>query len=75
MVKNFFLLEYARLIADFPDQVDIKEEQIDDNFYELTIFANKSDAGKLIGDAVIIILLRLLSSDVRQKILFLIELR
>ncbi|WP_033916843.1 KH domain-containing protein [Campylobacter sputorum] len=48
MVKNF-LLQYSRLIAEFPDQVDIKEEQIDDNFCELTIFAKKSDAGKLIG--------------------------
>lgn len=48
MVKNF-LLQYAKLIAEFPEQVDIKEEQIDNNFCELTIFANKTDTGKLIG--------------------------
>lgn len=48
MVENF-LLEYARLIADFPDKVKIEKVDLGDNFVELIVYADKVDTGKLIG--------------------------
>lgn len=44
-----FLLEYAKLVASRPDELDIQEEFIDENFSQITIKAQKSDAGRLIG--------------------------
>ena len=48
MVENF-LKEYARLISDYPEQIEIQKVELDKNFFELIIFANKLDTGKLIG--------------------------
>ncbi|CAD7288602.1 hypothetical protein LMG7974_01074 [Campylobacter majalis] len=48
MVENF-LLEYAKLIADFPDKVSVKRIELDENFAEVVITADKIDTGKLIG--------------------------
>ncbi|MGP1484978.1 MAG: KH domain-containing protein [Campylobacter sp.] len=48
MVENF-LLEYARLIADFPQKVSIEKVDLGDDFIELIVYADKVDTGKLIG--------------------------
>lgn len=48
MVENF-LLEYAKLIADFPDKVSVQRIELDENFAEVVITADKIDTGKLIG--------------------------
>lgn len=48
MVENF-LLEYAKLIADFPDKVKIEKVELGDNFIEIIVYADKVDTGKLIG--------------------------
>lgn len=48
MVENF-LLEYAKLIADFPDKVKLERVELGENFAELIIYADKVDTGKLIG--------------------------
>jgi predicted RNA-binding protein YlqC (UPF0109 family) len=44
-----FILEFAKLIADYPDKIRIDREDVDDKFSELTVWANKGDTGKLIG--------------------------
>ena len=48
MVENF-LYEYAKLIADFPDQVTSERQELGENFVEIIISADKVDTGKLIG--------------------------
>ena len=48
MVENF-LLEYAKLIADFPEKVKLERVELGENFAELIIYADKVDTGKLIG--------------------------
>ena len=48
MVENF-LYEYAKLIADFPEKVTIKRQELGENFVEIIISADKVDTGKLIG--------------------------
>ncbi len=48
MVENF-ILEFAKLIADYPNEIEIERKDIDDSFSEIVIKANKSDTGKLIG--------------------------
>lgn len=48
MVEEF-LKEYAKLIADFPDEVYTTRLNLGENFDEIIIYANKADTGKLIG--------------------------
>ena len=48
MVEKF-ILEFAKLIAEYPDEVEVKRVDIDDTFSEIEVLANKSDTGKLIG--------------------------
>ncbi|ARJ56477.1 KH domain-containing protein [Campylobacter cuniculorum] len=48
MIENF-LKEYAKLIVEYPDKIHIQRVDLDENFVELIIFADKIDAGKLIG--------------------------
>ncbi|AXP08706.1 KH domain-containing protein [Campylobacter hepaticus] len=48
MVENF-LKEYAKLIADYPEQIDIQKLELSENFFEIILFAHKVDTGKLIG--------------------------
>ncbi len=38
-----------KLIASNPDSITVSENQIDDTFVEVTISADTSDVGKLIG--------------------------
>ena len=44
-----FISEYAKLVIDDHSVLEITENEIDDSFTEIVIYANKSDAGKLIG--------------------------
>ncbi len=48
MVEQF-LIEYAKLIADFPDKITTQKLELDDNFIEIILYADKLDTGKLIG--------------------------
>jgi predicted RNA-binding protein YlqC (UPF0109 family) len=44
-----FILEFAKLIADYPGEIEITRRDVDKSFSEIEIRANKSDTGKLIG--------------------------
>ncbi len=44
-----FILEFAKLIADHPEEITITRNDVDDTFSEIVVKANKSDTGKLIG--------------------------
>jgi len=46
---NEFLLSYTRLLAEHPEDISIEIEKVNDEFDEITIFANSKDIGKLIG--------------------------
>ena len=48
MVEDF-ILEFAKLISDYPEEIEIDRKDIDDSFSEILIIANKQDTGKLIG--------------------------
>jgi len=44
-----FILEFARLLADHPEEIEVKRVDVDDTFSQIEVKANKSDTGKLIG--------------------------
>lgn len=44
-----FITEYAKLIASEPETIKIERIDKGSDFSEITIYASKSDAGKLIG--------------------------
>ncbi|WP_122894072.1 KH domain-containing protein [Arcobacter peruensis] len=44
-----FIENYAKLIVSVPEDVRVTIESIDDTFAEITVEANSSDIGKLIG--------------------------
>jgi len=44
-----FILEFAKLVSDYPDEIQISRNDVDETFSEIEIKANKSDTGKLIG--------------------------
>jgi len=46
---NDFVSTYAKMIVSHPEEIEVSSEQIDESFYEITITANNSDIGKLIG--------------------------
>lgn len=48
MVREF-ILEYAKLIVNYPNDVDVKQSQVTDDCDEIIITANKKDVGLLIG--------------------------
>ncbi|HEY9129321.1 MAG TPA: KH domain-containing protein [Sulfurovum sp.] len=48
MIKDF-LISYARLLVNNPEDISVEISQIDDSLDEITIFANSEDIGKLIG--------------------------
>ncbi|AQW80881.1 KH domain-containing protein [Campylobacter pinnipediorum] len=48
MVENF-LYEYAKLIADYPDKITVEKKNLDNDFCEIIVHADKVDTGKLIG--------------------------
>ncbi|VYT05423.1 KH domain-containing protein [Campylobacter ureolyticus] len=48
MVEEF-IRQYALLICEYPEKIKIEKIKIDDNFYEIIIYVDKTDTGKLIG--------------------------
>ncbi len=44
-----FIKNYAKLIVSVPDDVTVTIKSIDETFAEITVEANSSDIGKLIG--------------------------
>ncbi len=48
MVEDF-IREFTLLLVDKPELVTIENKKIDDSYSEITIYAHKSDTGKLIG--------------------------
>ncbi|MAD42669.1 MAG: RNA-binding protein [Arcobacter sp.] len=48
MITNF-IENYAKLIVSVPEDVTVTKKSIDDTFAEITVEANSSDIGKLIG--------------------------
>ncbi len=44
-----FILEFAKLIADNPQNITATRVDIDDSFSEIILKADSCDAGKLIG--------------------------
>lgn len=44
-----FLEEFAKLIANNPENVRVEKIDIDNDFGEIVIYADKIDTGKLIG--------------------------
>jgi len=48
MIKDF-LLSYAKLLVNNPEDISIEIKEVDESFDEVTIFANSEDIGKLIG--------------------------
>ncbi len=44
-----FIYTFATLIANRPDEIRIERKDVDETFSEITLFADKSDTGKLIG--------------------------
>ena len=43
-----FIAHFAKLIATYPEDIHV-EMQTNDEFAEITLFANQADVGKLIG--------------------------
>lgn len=48
MITNF-IENYAKLIVSYPEDISISTNVVDETFTEITIKANSSDIGKLIG--------------------------
>lgn len=44
-----FLLAYAKLLVNNPEDISVEISEVDENFDEIVIFANSEDIGKLIG--------------------------
>jgi uncharacterized protein len=44
-----FITEYARLIAQFPEDIRVSASQEEDDVVQIVLFANQADVGKLIG--------------------------
>lgn len=43
-----FVADYAKMIVAHPEDISVEIDQSDD-FAEITVYANQSDVGKLIG--------------------------
>jgi predicted RNA-binding protein YlqC (UPF0109 family) len=46
---NDFLISYAKLLVNNPEDISLEITEVDENFDEITLFANSEDIGKLIG--------------------------
>lgn len=44
-----FIKSYSKLIVSNPESIKVLVEEIDDNFYEILIYCDEEDLGKLIG--------------------------
>jgi predicted RNA-binding protein YlqC (UPF0109 family) len=67
MVEKF-LEEFAKLIVENIDSVRVERKDIEENFVEVIIYADKQDTGKLIGkDGKMINSLKTLISGCKAK--------
>ncbi len=48
MVEDF-VREFAKLLANHPEDIEVVSNRVNPSFTEITIYANKVDAGKIIG--------------------------
>lgn len=48
MVRDF-LLSYAKLLVNNPEDISVEVTTVDENFDEIILYANSEDIGKLIG--------------------------
>jgi len=48
MVKDF-ILTYTSLVVKYPNEVRVECKDVNDEYGEITVFANSEDVGKLIG--------------------------
>jgi len=46
---NDFVSTYAKMIVNFPEDIEVQVKELDETFQEVTIIANENDIGKLIG--------------------------
>jgi predicted RNA-binding protein YlqC (UPF0109 family) len=44
-----FIKSYTQLIVSNPEAIDVEVHEISDNFYEITIYCDEEDLGKIIG--------------------------
>jgi len=44
-----FVSSYAKMIVNNPSDIKVESKEIDEAFFEVTIYANSEDIGKLIG--------------------------
>ncbi len=44
-----FVRDFAKLLANHPEDIEVDFKQINDGYAEITIYANRADAGKIIG--------------------------
>jgi len=44
-----FVSTYAKMIVNYPEDIEVSSIKLDDTFFEITIIANNNDIGKLIG--------------------------
>ena len=44
-----FVKSYTQLIASNPEAIDVELRQIDDSFFEVVVYCDEADLGKLIG--------------------------
>ena len=48
MVEEF-LKNYVILISEYPEKVRVEKIKVDENYYDIVVFVDKIDTGKLIG--------------------------
>jgi len=48
MVENF-IESFAKIIANQPEDIKVERKDIDESFSEISLYARREDAGKLIG--------------------------
>lgn len=48
MVKDF-VERFAKLLANHPEDIEVEFKQVNASYAEITIYANRADAGKIIG--------------------------
>ncbi|MDX9744203.1 MAG: KH domain-containing protein [Arcobacteraceae bacterium] len=44
-----FIKSYTQLIVSNPEAIEVEVHEISDNFYEITIYCDEEDLGKIIG--------------------------
>ena len=44
-----FVSTYTKMIVNYPEDIVVQSNEINETFYEITIIANSADIGKLIG--------------------------